>query len=110
MISIYKVSKEEFKTIFAIDFLEEKASFFFFVDGEWEEDYENVDTESMEFIYGELVDVNLLHSLDLGEKIDLPEGGSISCLANVPNLGSLEETSENVINFLDSYAKMVDMV
>ncbi|MDO5849520.1 MAG: hypothetical protein Q4P18_08285 [Methanobrevibacter sp.] len=110
MISIYKVSKEGFKTIFAIDFLEDEASFFFFIDGEWEEDHEKVDTESMEFIYGELVDVNLLKDLDLGEKIELPDGGSITCLANFDNMGNLEENSQHVIEFLDSYAKMMDMV
>lgn len=102
MISIYKVSKEEFSTIFAIDFSEDESTFFFFVDGEWEEDPDKVDTESKEFIYGESVDVNSLKDLGLGENVELSEGGSITCLANFENSG-------NVLEFLESYSQILDM-
>lgn len=104
MISIYKVVKEDFTTMFAIDFSDEDATFFFFVDGEWEEDSDKVDTESKEFIYGESVEVNSLKNLDLGESVELSEGGSITCLVNFDN------NDGNVLEFLDSYAKMMEMV
>lgn len=104
MISIYKVVKEDFTTMFAIDFSDEDATFFFFVDGEWEEDSDKADTKSMEFIYGESVDVNSLKNLDLGESVELSEGGSITCLVNFDN------NEGNVLEFLDSYAKMMEMV
>lgn len=104
MISIYKVAKEDFTTIFAIDFSDEDATFFFFADGEWEEDSDKADTESNDFIYGESVDVNSLEDLDLGGSLELSEGGSITCLVN------FENDDGNVIEFLDSYAKMMEMV
>ena len=104
MISIYKVVKEDFTTMFAIDFSDEDATFFFFVDGEWEEDSDKADTKSMEFIYGESVDVNSLKNLDLGESVELSEGGSITCLVNFDN------NEGNVLEFLDSYSKMMEMV
>lgn len=104
MISIYKVVKEDFTTMFAIDFSDEDATFFFFVDGEWEEDSDKADTKSMEFIYGESVEVNSLKNLDLGESVELSEGGSITCLVNFDN------NDGNVLEFLDSYAKMMEMV
>lgn len=104
MISIYKVVKEDFTTMFAIDFSDEDATFFFFVDGEWEEDSDKADTKSMEFIYGESVEVNSLKNLDLGESVELYEGGSITCLVNFDN------NDGNVLEFLDSYAKMMEMV
>lgn len=104
MISIYKVVKEDFTTMFAIDFSDEDATFFFFADGEWEEDSDKADTKSMEFIYGESVDVNSLKNLDLGESVELSEGGSITCLVNFDN------NDGNVLEFLDSYAKMMEMV
>lgn len=107
MISLYKITKEGFKTIFAIDFLDDMAKFFFYVDGQWEEDTEKIDTESMEFIYGEQTDINLLKSLDLSEKIELPDGGTIVCLARFENLGILEENSDSVRAFLESYAEMM---
>lgn len=104
MISIYKVVKEDFTTMFAIDFSDEDATFFFFVDGEWEEDSDKADIKSMEFIYGESVEVNSLKNLDLGESVELSEGGSITCLVNFDN------NDGNVLEFLDSYAKMMEMV
>ena len=104
MISIYKVVKEDFTTMFAIDFSDEDATFFFFADGEWEEDSDKADTESMEFIYGESVEVNSLKNLDLGESVELYEGGSITCLVNFDN------NDGNVLEFLDSYAKLMEMV
>lgn len=104
MISIYKVVKEDFTTMFAIDFSDEDATFFFFVDGEWEEDSDKADTKSMEFIYGESVEVNSLKNLDLGESVELYEGGSITCLVNFDN------NDGNVLEFLDSYAKLMEMV
>ena len=104
MISIYKVVKDDFTTMFAIDFSDEDATFFFFVDGEWEEDSDKADTKSMEFIYGESVDVNSLKNLDLCESVELSEGCSITCLVNFDN------NEGNVLEFLDSYAKMMEMV
>lgn len=109
MISIYKLTKEDFETIFAIKFREDESTFFFFADGEWEEDTDKIDAESEEFIFGDLVDVSSLNGLDLGESVDISEG-TITCLANFENLGSVEESSEAIIGFLDSYAKMIDMV
>lgn len=103
MISIYKVVKEDFTTMFAIDFSDDDATFFFFVDGKWEEDSDKADTKSMEFIYGESVDVNSLKNLDLGGSVELSEGGSITCLVNFDN------NDGNVVEFLDSYAKMMEM-
>lgn len=103
MISIYKVVKEDFTTMFAIDFSDDDATFFFFVNGEWEEDLDKADTQSTEFIYGESVDVNLLKNLDLGRSVDLSEGGSITSLINFDNKGG------DVIGFLDSYSKMMEM-
>ena len=63
-----------------------------------------INTESKEFIYGESVEVNSLKNLDLGESVELSEGGSITCLVNFDN------NEGNVLEFLDSYAKMMEMV
>ncbi len=104
MLSIYKFSKEDFNTIFAISFSENDHKLFFYVDGTWEEDLETVD-----FIYGEKIDINSLKSLDLAENLELSDDVLITCLGRFDNLGESEEDSNNIHTFLDSYSQMMKL-
>lgn len=108
MLSIYKVSKSGFKTIFAMEF-DEKPIFFFYLHGEWVKDCDDVDIKKMAEVYGETVDLELLNDLELGEVLDLNDGGKITCLTKFEDLESLEDNSTEILEFLDSYAKIMHM-
>lgn len=99
MVSIYKVSKEDVNTIFAVDFLSNPV-LYFFENSEWVKDDDNITNDSIAEIYGGDVTLDDLKTLELGEGSKIPDG-DITCLTK------MEELSENVEEFLNTYAEII---
>ncbi|WP_303295238.1 hypothetical protein [Methanobrevibacter woesei] len=90
MVSIYKVSKEDVNAIFAVDFAASPV-LYFFENSEWVKDDDNITNDSIAEIYGGNVTLDDLKTLD----------GDITCLTK------MEELSENVEEFLNTYAEII---
>lgn len=108
MLSVYKISKGGFKSIFAME-INENPNFYFFIDGNWISSKDDVDVFKMIDVYGTPIDSMLLADLDIGSIIDMCDGGKIKCLANFKDLEALEHHSKEVIEFLSSNAKLSDL-
>lgn len=99
MVSIYKVSKEDVNAIFAVDFVASPV-LYFFENSEWVKDDDNITNDSIAEIYGGDVTLDDLKTLELGEGSKIPDG-DITCLTK------MEELSENVEEFLNTYAEII---
>ena len=99
MVSIYKVSKEDVNAIFAVDFVASPV-LYFFENSEWVKDDDNITNDSIAEIYGGDVILDDLKALELGEGSKIP-GGDITCLTK------MEELSEDVEEFLNTYAEII---
>lgn len=99
MVSVYKVSKEDVNTIFAVDFLQTPV-LYFFENGEWVKDDDNISDNSIAEIYGGDVSLDDLKELSLGESSQIPDG-LITCLTK------MEEVSQEVEEFLETYAEII---
>ena len=108
MLSVYKISKSGFKSIFAME-IDSEPNFFFFIDCNWVNSRDGVDIQKMIDVYGSPIDSMLLADLDIGSVIDMGDGGKIKCLANFEDLESLERHSQEVIDFLSSNAILSDL-
>ncbi len=99
MVSIYKVSKEDVNAIFAVDFATTPI-LYFFENSEWVKDDDNITNDSIAEIYGGDVTLDDLKALELGEGSKIPDG-DITCLTK------MEELSEDVEEFLNTYAEII---